>query len=326
MSSPILVTGADRSGTTLLYTLLASHPRIMMVRRTNLWRWFYGKFGDLSDPENLERCIDFMMRYQRLSVLEPDADSILREFETGERTYGRLFRIAFSQQAARRGLERWGDKSLHTELAADSVFHEWPDARMIQVVRDPRDRYASVLGRAGSGERRNASIVGRWIRSTRAAEQNELRYPDRYLVLRYEDLVSSPWDRTRQVCEFIGEEFEPTMMEMRGGDERSREGGNSSFDEVPTGVISTRSVGRYRSVLPARTIGFIEATSGSLMRRFGYELDTPDLDPVQRLRHVLDLVEGAVRIPAWLLRERYAEWRGRTVPDHRLQDERPEST
>lgn len=319
MSGPILVTGADRSGTTLLYTLLASHPSIMMVRRTNLWRWFDGRFGDLADPENLARCLDVMTRYQRLSVLSPDPDAIRAEFAAGPPGYGRLFEILFAQQAARMGLPRWGDKSLHTELQAGRVFSEWPQARMIQVVRDPRDRFASVVGRAGPGSERRASIVGRWLRSTRAAVRNARRYPGRYLVLRYEDLVADPWEHTRRVCQFLGVEFEPAMMEMRGGDDRSREGGNSSFEELPPGVISTRSVGRYRQALEPGTVAFIETLCRPLMRRFGYTLDSPRPGAMGSIRHLGDAAGGAVRVLAWLVRERYGELRRRrSVPDHRL--------
>jgi hypothetical protein len=50
--------------------LLASHPNIAMTRRTNLWTHFYGQYGDLADDANLDRCLDMMMRYRRLQVLQ----------------------------------------------------------------------------------------------------------------------------------------------------------------------------------------------------------------------------------------------------------------
>ena len=43
-----------------------------MTRRTNLWRHFYGQFGDLAEPANLDRCLDTMRRYKRLVGLETD--------------------------------------------------------------------------------------------------------------------------------------------------------------------------------------------------------------------------------------------------------------
>ncbi len=118
----------------------------------------------------------------------------------------------------------------------------------------------------------------------------------------------------------MGEDFDPVMMEMRGGDPRSMEGSNSSFDAVPPGVISTRSVGRYESVLSTRTISYIETLCGPLMESFGYESQKRRLGLAGSIRHYADVIDGAVRIPAWLIKEKYNE-RQATVPDHRLADD-----
>ena len=112
---PLFLAGPDRSGTSLIYTLLASHPNIAMVRRTNMWRYFYGRFGDLSDAQNLERCLTSMVTFKRMRHLLPDPDRIRREFQQGEPTYGRLFALFYEHHAERMGKPRWGDKSLHTE-------------------------------------------------------------------------------------------------------------------------------------------------------------------------------------------------------------------
>ena len=36
----------------LAFALLASHRNISMTRRTNLWTYFYGQYGDLADDAN----------------------------------------------------------------------------------------------------------------------------------------------------------------------------------------------------------------------------------------------------------------------------------
>ena len=128
-TAPVFIAGSDRSGTTLMFALLASHPDLCMVRRTNMWRYFYQRYGDLASPENFERCLDEMVRYRRMRHLQPDADRIRREFVEGDPSYGRLFCLFHRHHAERAGKSRWGDKSLHTEHFADDIFAEFPGSR-----------------------------------------------------------------------------------------------------------------------------------------------------------------------------------------------------
>ena len=316
---PIIVTGADRSGTTLLYTLLASHPELMMVRRTNLWRWFDGTFGDLEEDANLERCLDAMARYRRLDVLGIDPSALREELLEHDRTYGRLFRLAFEQEARRRGRDRWGDKSLHTELHADRVFEAWPDARIVHMVRDPRDRYTSVVGRRGEGHNSIGSIMGRWLKSVSAGERRLRTDADRYMMLRFEDLVHEPESVMRRICSFLELDYDERMFEMGGGDDRSAQGANSSFDAIPRGRISSRPVGRYRDHLDDDTVATIQGIAARPMRRLGYQLDEPELSPARRaIVTVIGIPAGLCRTLAWRGLEVVRELRGRSVPDTRL--------
>ena len=116
---PIFIAGPERSGTSLIYALLASHPNIAMSRRTNLWTHYFNQYGDLNSDANFERCLSMMMRYKRLRKLNPDPERIRREFQQGERTYSRLFALLEEHFAEQLGKPRWGDKSLNTERYAD---------------------------------------------------------------------------------------------------------------------------------------------------------------------------------------------------------------
>ena len=119
---PIFIGGLERSGTSLIYALLASHPNIAMTRRTNLWTYFYNQYGDLGRRDNFERCLNAMLHYKRLVVLKPDPERLRQEFWQGEPTYGRLFALLEQQYADRVGKSRWGDKSLNTERYAEPIF------------------------------------------------------------------------------------------------------------------------------------------------------------------------------------------------------------
>ncbi len=284
---PVIVCGADRSGLALLAELLDATTGIAFSRRTAFWTKIDGRFGDLADPANLERCLQAVMRLPHLAELDPDLDAIRAAF-AGRTTVssGDLFAALHGRRLERTGKTRWGDKSQGSEFFADRVFAELPGAKMIHLVRDPRDRYASAAlhrnrprGGAGSG----AMI---WAASMRAAEANAAAHPDRHLVVRYESLVEDPAATVGAVCAFLDEPA-------------------AAATAAAEATFTTASVGRFRADvargdLAAGDIAVIQLLCRSGMRRHGY-LPVPwATTPAGRLRVLaVDLPTNAVRLALW---------------------------
>jgi hypothetical protein len=319
---PLFIAGPDRSGTTLMYALLASHDDVSMVRRTNMWRYFHDRYGDLAEPANRERCLAAMVEYRRMRHLRPDPDRIRREFLGGPPSYGRLFALFHQHNAERAGAKRWGDKSLHTEHYADRVFAEFPDARIIHMIRDPRDRYASVRKRHGQDLSRVGAATGRWLASTRAARRNQARYPGRYVVVRYEDLARVPDLTTRRVCADVDLTYSPRLLALSGAPEHRDRGGNSSFGDLEPGTISTRAVGRFRAVLSPQDVAFIQLVAGRQMATFGYEHAEVELEGRGRVRFWLATVPaGLARMAGWWALAWARRRRGVQVPPAQRREE-----
>lgn len=317
---PIFIAGPDRSGTTLLYALMASHPNIAMVRRTNFWRWFYERYGDLKEDANFDRLLIDMLRYKRMQRLEPDGRRVRREFWQGVPSYGRLFELFQEHNAERLGKPRWGDKSLHTEHFVDQILKEFPQAKVIHMSRDPRDRFASVRKRFGGDHRRVGASTGRWLISMKAAARNKRRYPDSYKIVRYEDLAREPERTLREVCTFIGEPFAPEMLTMEGAQQYRESGGNSSFGQIEPGKISTKPIGRFRGVLSGAEIRFIQLYGSREMRDLGYPADRVRLSPKEALRYYgWVLPFQTARMLGWLaINYYYLFFQKATVPESRL--------
>lgn len=312
---PIFIAGADRSGTTLMFALLSSHPDVSMVRRTNMWRYFHHRYGDLGDRGNLDRCLGDMVRYRRMRHLQPDIDRVRREFLGGAPTYGRLFALFHEHNARRAGKSRWGDKSLHTEHYADRVFSEFPGARILHMVRDPRDRYASVRQRHERNRSRVGAATGRWLASIRAGRRNQRFYPDRYLLVRYEDLARHPEATLRRVCAFVDLEYSPRMLSMAGAPEHRDRGGNSSFRDLEPGAVSTRAIGRFRAALSAPELAFIQLVARRELAAAGYGTVAVDLAGPARARfYAVDLPVHLARMVGWMALAQLRRRRGVRVP------------
>jgi mRNA-degrading endonuclease toxin of MazEF toxin-antitoxin module len=316
---PIFVAGLERSGTSLLYALLASHPNIAMTRRTNLWTHFYGQYGDLADDANLDRCINVMMQYKRLVKLDPDERRLREAFRSGDPTYARLFALLEQQHADRVGRPRWGDKSLHTERYAEPILDGYPGARILHMMRDPRDRYASSLTRWRTRRGGAGAGTAEWLSSARIGARNGARFPAQYLVVRYETFAAQPEQAMRQICGFIDEPYAPEMLEMRGARDFRDQGSNSSYGARPAGVISTDSIGRFREVLSARQIAFIQRSADAEMAALGYAPVAVRLTGRERaLFRLKDVPVEQVRSAAWRARDLVRNRKGRPVPAYRL--------
>jgi hypothetical protein len=321
-NQPIFIAGPDRSGTTLLYALLASHPNISMVRRTNFWRWFYHRYGDLHEEANFERLLDSMLRYKRIQPLNPDGERIRREFWQGEPSYGRVFALFQQHNAERIGKPRWGDKSLHTEHFIEEVLAEFPNAKFIHMSRDPRDRYASVRKRFGKDTPRLGAATGRWLSSMRLAERNKQKYPENYMIVRFEDLAAKPEEASRKICDFIGEEYSPEMLTMEGASKYRDSGGNSSFEQIKPGAISTSPIGRYRKVLSAAEIAFIQLFTGKEMQALDYQKETVTLHFAEAIKFFSWVLPyQAARMLGWMFLNSLFFIKQAPVPETRFIDE-----
>jgi len=316
--NPIFIGGANRSGTSLLFALLTSHPNLSIVQRTDMWRYFYGQFGDLSQEDNFERCLIALLSYRRITRLKPDPERIRLEFWQGKPTYGRLFALIHEHHAERAGKPRWGDKSLHTEHHADQIFAEFPEAKLVCVIRDPRDRFASEHRRFNASV---ATATAKWLASIKAVKHNMQCYPQRFLAVRYESLASHPEETLLQVCDFIDETYTPAMLTMTGAPEHLEQRGDSAFEKFALGEISTRSIGRFHKVISKREIALIQLLVGRYMNEFGYKIDLVRLSLGERLLfYTVTLPVSAARITRWLAFKKFRDLQGRRVRPHRVTD------
>jgi hypothetical protein len=305
LSDPIYIVGLDRSGKTTMRAFLSSHSRIAIPEvGSNMWTYFYRRFGPLDDPDHLGRCLEAMVRYKHVQFLEPDVDRIRREFSEGRSTYARLFALFLMHYAERTGKPRWGAQSGLVEQYADEIFEAFPGLKVIHMIRDPRDRYEASLARWPDGKGRAGGAAGRWRYSVRLAERNVRKHPNGYLVVRFEDLIESPVDTVRRVCRFLDEEFEPAMMAMRAAADFRRSLGTDAPEGDGAELLSPDYVGRFRGRVPRTELVFLQLHLRRAMRRYAYTPEEIRLSRNERLRFAIrDWPANYARLLGWTAAE-----------------------
>lgn len=295
---PVYIGGLDRSGKTTMHAFLTSHPNISIPAvGSNMWTYFYGRFGDLGKADNLARCLDAMLRYKHVAFLQPDRARIECEFATGPPTYARLFSLFLIHSAERAEKPRWGAQTGLIERYADRLFEAYPGLKVVHMIRDPRDRYQASIEKWPKGRGRAGGAVARWNYSLRLAERHRRDHPDDYMIVRFEDLVTDTESTVREVSEFLDEDFHPEMMHMASAPtHRARiMGDRSGVVELSDGYI-----GRFRGAVPDSELAFIQSQAGAGMHRYGYEPVPVSMNASERGRYlILDWPSQSIRRFAW---------------------------
>ncbi len=302
---PILIGGADRSGKTYMRLLLTGLPDFAISRRTNLWTQFYGRFGDLARPENLERCLAAMAGHKHIGPLLTRPEVVRQGLRQGAPTYGRLFDLVHREYAARLGKPRWGDQTETIERCAGAVFAELPRARIIHLVRDPRDRFEAGFTRRPRSRGNLGASTAKWLFSAALAVQNRRRFPDRYLVIRYETMVCHPEETLRRVCRFVEAAYDPAVLRMAHAPRfQMFDGANERGGDGP---LSTAYVGRYRGRLTPFEIAFIQAEAGRYLAAFGYDPEPVALPAGRPFEFGRAWLRGMGQMAAWRLSQFYRQ-------------------
>ncbi len=263
---PFLLCGLAKTGKTPLGLALAAHSQVALSQHCHLWTRHFRRHDDLSHRDNLDRCIAALLKEPGIRAMEPDLGAVRRTFSTGEASYPRLFAAFHEHYASRIGKQRWGMQEGLAEAFADVFLESYPTARIVHMVRDPRD----LLKPPHSYVRRNGKLgwgTARWLFSANLAQRNARLYAGRYLVVRYEALEADPAGTIGSVMSFLGEEPDADVIAalppIPVSQEEHRDGSVASIIEGST---------RHELELFGYPVGTREGTSGSLPYRL---LDRP---------------------------------------------------
>jgi hypothetical protein len=296
-TSHLFILGLPRTGSTLTRGIVNASPdvwvageshylpqptRLGLGRREGYLARF-SRLGDLTTSDGLDRVVRdiFSLRgknfWARLGT-RTDADHFRTLLATTERAPRDLLDVAMAVFADGRPIR--GEKTPHHIEHVPTLLSWYPAARVVHTFRDPRAVYASLrykerdeklttLGRAarrlGSWFDRYATLnlARTWRRAAELHRSYEQRFPDRYLLVRFEDLVADPASEARRIADFVGVDFTPAMLEQVVH--------NSSYAaKGATAGIDPSVVDRWRSLLPEATRDRLTRLSGDDLEAFGY--------------------------------------------------------
>jgi hypothetical protein len=284
------IAGAAKSGTSLLVSLLDSHPELLvMPQDTAYFPTVLTKYRDRGrraqvDYLTNESWTNVLFGKQAMRGNQDYAGFPKQEFlET-------FHRIAFDPANANRdllalmmqayatvigipvdGVERWVEKTPANRNYIPQIFEKFPEAKLLLTMRDPRALLAAQIALEKKRNTRRFSVyyvVAHWRKAAKLAKKIQAG-AQRGFVVPYEQLAIEPEKWMRQVCDYLEIDFDPNIV-LNPTKVGQAWGGNSAAG-VRFSEISTEPVTRWQRELNDDEIGWVEWHCRDLMPDFGYE-------------------------------------------------------
>lgn len=185
VDSPVFVISTQRSGSTLLRVLLNSHSRIRAPHELHL------------DSLRVELSADYV-------------DGVMDELGLARQTLEHLlWDRVLDHELHRSGKKVIVDKTPSNALIWRRISTAWPNARYLFLLRHPGSVMESMLARHSDFTRERAVDDV----ATQIAAVDEARRCLDGLTLSYEDLTAEPERETRRICDYLGVDWEPQMLD-----------------------------------------------------------------------------------------------------------------
>jgi hypothetical protein len=296
-TSHLFILGLPRTGSTLTRGIVNGSPEVWVAGESHYlpqpvrlglgrregYLARFSRIGDLRTSSGLDRVVRYIFSlrgknfWARLAT-RTDASRFHALVAATDRAPRDLLDVAMGVFADGRRIR--GEKTPHHIEHVPTLLSWYPAARVIHTFRDPRAVYASLrykerdekLTAVGRTARRlggwfdryaTLNLARTWRRAAALHRTYEQRYPDRYLLVRFEDLVEHPASEADRIAAFVGVPFSAAMLEQVVH--------NSSYAAkgAATG-IDPSAVDRWRDLLPDATRERLTRLSGDDLDAFGY--------------------------------------------------------
>ena len=251
--SHVFILGAPRSGTTLLQTLVSSHPNFHGIDQETALLTHQNVFKSEWRKTLHSAALANKMIW--------DSDDIVQLFDT--------FSDAMTERAVKKD-SRFVEKTPQHVNYLDNILRWFPHAQILHIHRDGRDCYCSARKHKGIP---TGSALNSYAQYWKRCIESRLKHSEHPRIhdVSYENLTKDPEKTLARIMEFLGDKLDATQLEnhKRKNDKRSSQKEFSKLGDP----VDTASVGRWRIELTKDEIIAYEKITKKELQALGYKLE-----------------------------------------------------
>ena len=254
---PIFVSGRQHSGNTVTTYVFGMAPDCFAGLSEG---WFFEHraiVDKLKDPNVRARRVAELLRLDDEQLTDRTSDALSQwHLQRPDATATDLYREGMRFAAASHGKQFWVQQATSYIFYAQDILSLMPDARFIYLLRNPFDLCASEKRRDPKRERLWGCVVS-WNKGLTLAGKLQHEYPDRFLIVRYEDIVTDAEQTYRKVFDFVSVPFHEKYLDVP---HVNRSEAPHTWTSSSRGLTSSRLY-YYTSVLSSAEVAAVRGTT-----------------------------------------------------------------
>ena len=222
----VFVGGAMKSGTTLMSKLMDGHPNLHVMPGDSRFVSMLNddknkKFNDVADYW-IRRLINPTAQAPFYFLKLDEINEFLQYLKFFLKKWNRptfvcvvisILLTKYKDNSSK--IEYWVEKTTGNPLDTDFLHSLFPEAKFIQVVREPLSNVNSLLKfYQVRGVERSAASISWYVRKLlKAGIRNEMKLgSDKYKIIRYEDIIADPESTMLKISGFLDVEYSKSML------------------------------------------------------------------------------------------------------------------
>lgn len=268
---PVFIVGCDRSGTTMLGAMLGNHSECLTVPEAQFLMDVYTYEMNSLDQFNYEATLDKIQISWRFRLWEINVSKDGLSLQA-KMSYPGLLRWLveqYGQKMNKLGFSFWVDHTPTNNRSILTLLQIFPKAKFIHLIRDGRAVAASMMQLDWSLAE-PTKIAHFWLERLSYGLAAEICLgPQCVQRVRYEDLVLNPDDSMHKLCEFLGIDFQPSMINPSGFNPPQYTSKQHSFIGKD---LDAQRVNAWEKMLTPRQVELFEIITGDMLLYLGYSL------------------------------------------------------
>lgn len=273
------ILGRGRSGTTLLSKILESNKDICSTPENLFIMNLYNKYKktNFNTSNEKSRFVDDVWLEKNIETWKLDKEEVGKYLNSINKdlSFSEICQeiYTFYSLKTKNGAKYIFDKNPGYTIFAKELIELYPNTKFLHIVRNPKDNVMSYQN--VPFEPSNLIILAyRWKYYNNIVERYKKLYPEKFLTIRYEDLVSNSYDIIQKICSFFSIDFDEEMVNFYKKDNDI----NQNWHKNLSKPLSNENTNKWQTYFKKDESLKIETICKNLMETYDYELENREIN------------------------------------------------